>query len=114
MARVTISMQGRGSFEAAIGPEFDDYRHRAHDYRKDRAHRIADVAKALAPKLKERDPRFYPGELADAIRVEDGELESTIGVWVRWAAFREFGTAEHGGPQPYLRPAVAIVIAESH
>jgi hypothetical protein len=112
MPRVSVRTEGREAFETAVGPLFAEYRHDTHEYRRERAHRIAEVARMLAPRLVHVDPRFYPGELADSIRVRDDALESEVTVGVRWAGYQEFGTS-HNNPRPYLRPAVAYVIGSS-
>lgn len=73
---------------------------------------IASNARRLAPRLKRPDRRFYPGELADSIRAErTGPTSWFIAAYVRWAAYVEFGTAEHGRAQPYFRPAIALAVA---
>lgn len=101
------------AFQSAIGPAFAELRRDAADYSRERAHRIADIARAIAPRLKHPDPRFYPGELADSIDVtEVAPGEWDVGVWARWAWFVEAGTSKMAA-QPYLRPAVAMVEAES-
>lgn len=71
------------------------------------------MARILAPVLKELDPRYYPGELADSIHViEHGPKEFEIIVESPYGGFQEFGT-EKMRAQPYFRPAIAIVEAES-
>jgi HK97 gp10 family phage protein len=101
------------AFQTSVGPAFAELRRTAVNYAQERAHRIADIARILAPRLKRPDPRFYPGELADAILVERvGDTTWQITVNVRWAAFLEFGTSKMLA-QPYFRPAVAMVEAES-
>lgn len=114
MARGRTSIDAdTAAFQTGIGPTFAQLRRDAHDYGKERAHRIADIARILAPRLKHFDPRFYPGELADSIDVQqDGEERWEITVGARWAAFQEFGTSKMHA-QPYIRPAVAMVEAES-
>jgi hypothetical protein len=73
------------------------------------AERIASEAQGSAPRLQPGTmvitPRS-PGELAASIsahQVSAGhwEVEATA----EYAAYVEYGTAEHGGPQPYLVPA---------
>jgi hypothetical protein len=101
------------AFRTGIGPSFMQLRRDANGYGKERAHRIADIAKVLAPRLTQLDPRFYPGELANSIEVHElNDHEWEVTAVVRWAAFQEFGTSKMRA-SPYLRPAVAIVEAES-
>jgi HK97 gp10 family phage protein len=113
MARASIEIDAH-AFQTGIGPSFMELRRDVEGYAKERAHRIADIYRVLAPRLKKQlDPRFYPGELADSIYVEEvGDKEFEVGARVRWAAFLEFGTSVMLA-QPALRPAVAIVEAES-
>lgn len=101
------------AFESAIGPSFMQLRRDARGYARERVYRIADIMRLIAPRLKRPDPRFYPGELADSIEVlEMGPDTWEIAVWVRWAGFLEFGTHKMLA-QPYFRPAIAMVEAES-
>jgi HK97 gp10 family phage protein len=110
--RVGIEVDTR-AFNTSIGPTFMELRRSAVGYAEERARRIAFLAGLIAPRLKRPDPRFYPGELADSIAVERiGQATWEITVGVRWAAFLEFGTSKMPA-QPYLRPAVAMVEAES-
>ena len=110
--RATIDVDDM-AFQTAIGPTFAQLRRDSHDYGKERAHRIADLARLLAPRLKHPDPRFYPGELADSIDVtEVGPNDWDVAVWARWSWFVEAGTSKMAA-QPYFRPAIAMVEAES-
>lgn len=101
-----------GRFRAAIDQVILEERHASLDMVEKYVDNIATGARRLAPRLKRPDRRFYPGELADSIRVErTSETSWFIAAFVRWAAYVEFGTAEHGRAQPYLRPAVALASA---
>src|SRR5258708_16603814 len=83
------------AFQSSIGPSFMELRRELEGYGRERAHRIADIARVLAPRLKEPDPRYYPGELADSIEViEISDHEWEVAAWARWAGFQEFGTAK--------------------
>jgi hypothetical protein len=102
------------AFRRSIPEETRERRREAISRVGKKASRLAELAKVLAPRLKQADPRFYPGELADSIAIERlGETSWEVQVWARWAAYVEFGTAEHGHAQPYLRPAAATVAVES-
>lgn len=63
------------------------------DIRRDMLRKVGETAKELAP--------FLSGELRDSITWDDHE----VGPTARYAHYVEFGTLEHGGPQPFLFPA---------
>jgi HK97 gp10 family phage protein len=102
------------AFQTGIGPTFAALRRDGEDYTKEKTYRIADVARVLAPRMeKEFDRRYYPGELADSIEVvEHGPKDFEIVAGAPWAGFQEFGTGKMRA-QPYLRPAITIIEAES-
>lgn len=101
-----------GRFKAGIDSVILEERHSSLEMAGKYVDEIASGARRLAPRLKRPDRRFYPGELADSIRVQrTSETSWFIAAFVRWAAYVEFGTAEHGRAQPYFRPAVALASA---
>ena len=62
------------------------------------ADEISAQASARAPKLT--------GALASSIgTTSSGGSQATVSADIRYAGYVEFGTAKHGGPQPYLIPA---------
>lgn len=62
------------------------------------ADEIVNAAKSMAP--------VDTGALRDAINSsKTGQARARVSADIRYAAFVEYGTAEHGGPQPFMTPA---------
>lgn len=73
------------------------------------ANKIKDTASAIAPRLKPGTLIISPrsvGQLANSITASKiGDAHWQVAVGEYWGKYVEFGTASHGGPQPYLIPA---------
>lgn len=111
MASIDIAIE-TGRYRASIDRVVLSLHHQSIDLAEKFVDDVHDNARRLAPRLKIPDRRFFPGELAASIvkrRLSEASWE--IAATVRWAAYVEFGTAEHGRAQPYMRPAVALAVA---
>lgn len=66
---------------------------------------VQDTAAAIASQASAQAPHLT-GALAGSIHaVSEGNEHASVVADIRYAAYVEYGTAKHGGPQPYLTPA---------
>lgn len=66
---------------------------------------VAATAEAIASQASAAAPRLT-GTLASSIGASQvGQAHWQVSDNVRYAAYVEYGTAKHGGPQPYMTPA---------
>lgn len=68
---------------------------------------VAKAAKQAEEKAKSLVPK-RTGNLQGSIHSSISGLNAEVATDERYAGFVEFGTAKHGGPQPYMRPAQTV------
>lgn len=80
-----------------------DLPHKTDDLLAETAQQVASDAQANAPVLT--------GALRGSISAQGGGGNWVVVASERYAAYVEFGTAKHGGPQPYMTPAAESAAA---